>query len=225
MTPAGEGKAPPLSGLRVVGRVALLALVVAGVVFAVANRGALDAHSIASAIGRYPAAPLIFLLIHVVASLIFFPRTVLAVAAGALFGAWWGTLWAALGSVVGALAGFLLARYVNGGLVDLESMRRLGPILLRAERGGWRAVAGLRLIPIIPHALSNYALGLTRLSIRDFAFGSLLGQLPMTIACADFGAAGEELSAGKAGWLGPTLIGLAALAFSVIVPKLMARRG
>jgi uncharacterized membrane protein YdjX (TVP38/TMEM64 family) len=225
MTPAEESKAPPLAGFRIVGRIALVVLVIAGMAFALANRRALDADSIALAIAHFPAAPLVFLLVHVVASLIFFPRTVLAVAAGALFGAWWGTLWAVLGSVVGAVAGFLVARYVNGGLIDLESMRRLGPILLRAERGGWRAVAGLRLIPIIPHSLSNYALGLTRLTIGSYAFGSLIGQLPMTIACADFGAAGEELAAGKAGWILPTLIGIAALAFSIIVPKLAARRG
>jgi uncharacterized membrane protein YdjX (TVP38/TMEM64 family) len=149
---------------------------------------------------------------------------VLAVAAGALFGVWWGTLWAALGSVIGAMAGFLLARYVNDGIVDLENLRRIGPILLRAERGGWRAVAVLRLVPVVPHSLSNYALGLTRLDLGAYALGSLLGQLPMTVACADFGAAGETLAAGKAGWIEPTLIGLGVLVLSVAVPRLMGKK-
>ena len=220
-----EPTSRPLAALRLAGRVLLVLLVVAGIAWMWANRHALDAGSIALAIAHVPAAPLVFLGIHVIASLIFFPRTVLAVAAGALFGVWWGTLWAALGSVAGAVAGFLVARYVNGGLLDLESMQRLGPVLLRAERGGWRAVAVLRLVPVIPHALSNYALGLTRLSLGSYALGSLLGQLPMTIACADFGAAGEQIAAGKAGWLAPTLIGLAALTLTIVVPKLVARRG
>ncbi|HEX7969154.1 MAG TPA: VTT domain-containing protein [Stellaceae bacterium] len=224
MTP-GEDKAPPLAGFRLAGRMALVLAALAGAVLLWAKAGALDAESIASAIARFPAAPLVFLGIHVIASLIFFPRTVLAVAAGAVFGAWGGTLWAALGSTIGAVAGFLLARYVNGGLLDLESMRRLGPLLLRAERGGWRAVAVLRLIPVIPHALTNYALGLTRLPLGAYAFGSLVGQLPMAIACADFGAAGERLAAGKAGWLAPTLIGLVVLALSIVVPKLATRKG
>jgi uncharacterized membrane protein YdjX (TVP38/TMEM64 family) len=220
-----EPAASPLAALRLAGRVVLVLLVVAGIAWVWANRHALDAASIALALAHFPAAPLVFLGIHVIASLIFFPRTVLAVAAGALFGVWWGTLWAALGSVAGALAGFLVARYVNAGLVDLESLKRFGPVLLRAERGGWRAVAVLRLVPVIPHALSNYALGLTRLSLGSYALGSLLGQLPMTIACADFGAAGEQIAAGKAGWLEPTLIGLAALALTIVVPKLVARKG
>jgi len=215
---------PALRFLRVAGRVALVLLVLAGASFAFAHRGALDAAAIAETLGRYPAAPLIFLLCHIVASLIFFPRTVLAVAAGALWGIWWGTLWAALGSVLGAIAGFLLARAVNRGLVDLENLRRIGPILLRAEGGGWRAVAMLRLVPVIPHSLSNYALGLTRLDLGAYALGSLLGQLPMTIACVEFGAAGERIAAGRADWLVPTLIGVLVLGLSIVLPRL-ARRG
>jgi uncharacterized membrane protein YdjX (TVP38/TMEM64 family) len=219
-----EGTSIGWRSLRIAGRVGLLLLVIAGAAFAWVNRGTLDAESIALAIAHYPAAPLFFLVIHVVGSLIFFPRTVLAVAAGALWGMWWGTLWAALGSVLGAIAGFLLARYINNGVVDLESLRRFGPVLLRAERGGWRAVTVLRLVPVIPHAVSNYALGLTRLDLGAYALGSLLGQLPMTVACVDFGAAGEQLAAGKAGWLIPTLIGLAALTLSIAVPRLMMRK-
>jgi uncharacterized membrane protein YdjX (TVP38/TMEM64 family) len=225
MSPDANGSKPaPLASFRLAGRLALVLVVLAGAVYLWARQGAVDAQSIVQTVERYPAAPLVFLGIHIVASLIFFPRTVLAVAAGAMFGAWAGTLWAALGATIGAVAGFLLARYVNGGLVDLESMQRLGPLLRRAERGGWRAVAVIRLIPVIPHALTNYALGLTRLPLGAYALGSLVGQLPMAIACADFGAAGERLAAGKAGWLTPTLIGLAVLGLSIVVPKLATRK-
>jgi uncharacterized membrane protein YdjX (TVP38/TMEM64 family) len=216
-----ERKALPR--LRLAGRIMLLLLVAGGAGFMVAHRSNFDADALAHAVTALPAAPLCFILLHIVASLIFVPRTVLAVAAGAAFGLWMGTLWAVLGSLAGAIAGFLLARYVNSGVVDLESMKRFGPILLRAERGGWRAVAALRLVPVIPHSLANYALGLTRLNLGAYALGSLLGQLPMTVACAEFGAAGEHIAAGKAGWIAPTLIGLGALAVSLLLPRLVAR--
>jgi len=225
LSPAAAAKPAPLARFRLAGRVALALALIAGSAFVWLDLRGLDADAIARAVAAYPAAPLVFLALHMVASLIFFPRTILAVAAGALFGVWWGTVWAAAGSVIGACAGFLLARYVNGGLVDLESLDRFGPALLRAERGGWRAVAVLRLIPIIPHSLSNYALGLTRLPLGAYALGSLLGQLPMTVACADFGAAGERIAAGRAGWLEPTLIGLAVLALSIALPRVFARKG
>jgi uncharacterized membrane protein YdjX (TVP38/TMEM64 family) len=183
-------------------------------------RGVLDPTTITAAIDLYPAAPLGFLAVHVAASLLFIPRTLLAIVAGLLFGIGWGIVWAALGSVIGAVAGFLVARYINSGLIDIL---RFGPLADKVGRGGWRAVAMLRLIPIIPHSLANYALGLTRLSLGAYALGSLLGQLPMTVAYVDLGAAGERLMLGGASWVEPTAIGLAALALSMLIPAIARR--
>jgi uncharacterized membrane protein YdjX (TVP38/TMEM64 family) len=76
----------------------------------------------------------------------------------------------------------------------------------------------LRLIPVMPHSLANYGLGLTQLPLGAYAFGSLVGQLPMTIAYVDLGAGGGRLMLGSAGWLEPTLIGLAALSLSLLIP-------
>ncbi|MFP3520676.1 hypothetical protein SB766_31290, partial [Pseudomonas sp. SIMBA_077] len=44
------------------------------------------------------------------ASLLFFPRSVMAMVAGLVFGVWWGGVLAAAGSVIGASTGFLLTR-------------------------------------------------------------------------------------------------------------------
>jgi uncharacterized membrane protein YdjX (TVP38/TMEM64 family) len=209
----------PLSRLRLAGRLFLLVLLAAGMVVVWVNRGALDPATLTAAIARYPAAPLVFLAIHIVASLLFVPRTLLGLVAGAVWGFWWGLLWAATGSVLGAIAGFLIARYINNGMIDLEHLPRLGPMLQRAEAGGWRAVTMLRLIPVIPHSFSNYALGLTRLSLGDYALGSLLGQLPMTIAYVSFGAAGGRAAAGGHDWLLPALVGAVALAASILLPR------
>jgi uncharacterized membrane protein YdjX (TVP38/TMEM64 family) len=214
----------PLSRLRLAGRVLLLLLLAAGMVAVWLNRGALEPSAITAEIARYPAAPLVFLAAHVVASLLFVPRTMLGLVAGLIFGLWWGLVWAALGSVLGAIAGFLVARYLNSGLIDLENLPKLGPLLLRAEAGGWRAVTMLRLIPVIPHSLSNYALGLTRLSLADYALGSLLGQLPMTVAYVSFGAAGGRMAAGQDGWLVPVVVGAVALALSILAPHLRKAR-
>lgn len=209
----------PLSRLRLAGRVFVLLLLAAGMVAVWLNRDALDPVAVTAAIARYPAAPLVFLAIHIVASLLFVPRTLLGLVAGAAWGFWWGLLWAAIGSVLGAVAGFLVARYVNSGMIDLESLPRLGPMLQRAEAGGWRAVTMLRLIPVIPHSFTNYALGLTKLSLGGYALGSLLGQLPMTIAYVSFGAAGGRVAAGQHDWLMPAAIGVVALALSILLPR------
>jgi uncharacterized membrane protein YdjX (TVP38/TMEM64 family) len=204
-------------------RLIALGLVGAGIVAAWRWRGLLDPAALSAVIDRHPAAPLAFLALHVAASLCFVPRTLLALVAGLAFGAWWGVLWAALGSVLGAIVGFLVARYIHAGFVDPRGNTRIAALLARAERGGWRMVAVLRLVPIIPHSLANFALGLTRLRLGAYAFGSLLGQLPLTIAYVDLGAAGGRALVGAADWLVPSAIGASALALSLLIP-LFARR-
>ena len=211
----------PMVGLRRAARLALAAVLAVGAASAWRWRAVLDPITIAAAVARYPAAPLGFLAVHVAASLLFIPRTLFAIVAGLLFGMGWGIVWAALGSVAGAVAGFLAARCVISRLVGLEG---LGPIAASVERGGWRAVAVLRLIPVMPHSVANYALGVTRLPLGSYAFGSLAGQLPMTIAYVGLGAAGERLMIGGASWLEPTLIGLAALSLSLLIPAVARRR-
>lgn len=217
-------EAPALANLRRVGQ-ALVALgLIAGIAAAWRWRGAFDPLALTAIIRSYPAAPLVFLALHIAASLTFVPRSLLGVAAGIVFGVWLGLVLAALGSVVGAIAGFLLARYVHSAVFDRARWTRFTKALERAERGGWRMVALIRLMPVIPHSLSNYALGLTRLRLGDYALGSLLGQLPLTIAAVDLGAAGERAMRGTTDWLLPTLTGLAALALTLAVPALVRKR-
>lgn len=205
-------------------RMVVLFLLSTGIAAAWHWRAALDPTSIGAAITDCPAAPLVFLGVHVGASLFFIPRTVLAIAAGLAFGVVWGVVWAATGSVLGAVAGFYVARYLNAEIVDLEKDARVRSLIDRVRFGGWRAVALLRLIPVIPHSLANYAFGLTPLRVGPYALGSLIGQLPMTIACVDLGAAGERLALGDAGWVAPTVVGTAALGLSLLVPAVARRR-
>ncbi|HLY47077.1 MAG TPA: TVP38/TMEM64 family protein [Stellaceae bacterium] len=209
-------------------RLALLALLAAGIVAAWRWRGLFDPLAVTRLIAGNPAAPLVFLGLHVAASLFFVPRTLLALGAGLIFGMWWGALWAALGSVAGAVAGFLAARYIHRGFTDRAGANRMAALLARVERGGWRVVALVRLVPVLPHSLTNYALGLTSLKLGAYAFGSLLGQLPLTIAYADLGAAGGRALLSGADWrhglLWPSVIGLSALALSLLIPAVLRRR-
>ncbi|MGH6977080.1 MAG: TVP38/TMEM64 family protein [Stellaceae bacterium] len=198
-------------------------MIAVGLAVAWHERAALDPVALRNQLAGYPATPLVFLALQVVASLLFIPRTLLAVAAALLFGAWWGVFWAALGATLGSVVGFLVARYINSGWLDLENLPRIGPLLLKAESGGWRAVTALRLIPVIPHSLSNYALGLTRIGLGPYTVGSFLGQMPMTIAYVDLAAAGGRLAGGRTDWVLPVAIGVAALLISVVVPRLWKR--
>ena len=211
----------PLSVVRV-----LLVLLVAAGAFAAFSAGAFQPQTVRGYatewrdhIVLYPLAPAIFIGVMTLTSVVFVPRTILVAAGGLLFGLWWGLLWGTIGSTLGSLVSFLLARYVNAGLVDEATLPRLAPVLRAAERGGWRMVAFLRLIPVLPHTPVNYALGLTRLSFASYAAGSLVGMVPMTFVWSELGASGNTaLSGGN--WLMPTLLALALLAVTMILPRL-----
>ena len=226
MTPkiGGSATAVPLIGLRRATRLMILGFIAIAAIAAWYWKTVLDPIAITTAIGRYPAAPLGFLAAHIAASLVFMPRTLLAIVAGLLFGTGWGIVWAELGSVAGAAAGFLLARYVGSELLDFQPGSRVRSLSEWVERGGWRAVALLRLIPIMPHSVANYGLGLTALPLGAYAFGSLIGQLPLTIAYVELGAAGGRLLAGSTGWIEPTFIGFAALSLSLLFSAYFRRR-
>jgi uncharacterized membrane protein YdjX (TVP38/TMEM64 family) len=176
-----------------------------------------------AAIRAAPYAPLVFILVHVFVSLTFIPRTIVAVAAGAIWGLWWGTVLATLGGLAGASAGFFIARYLNGGRIDPNRLPGFGRLLGRLERGGWRAVTLLRLVPVMPHTPVNYAFGLTRVKFLPYVVGTVLGLLPTTVFYVDLGVVGERVAAAGQ-WHIPVLIGIAALAISLLAPRLPGLR-
>lgn len=183
--------------LGAVGRVLPALLVLLGAAIVWTYRDAIDPPAIKAIIDQNRFIVIAFLAVHVVASLIFIPRIIVLIAAGLMFGIWWGFVWATIGTMLGSLAGFLVARHVNGGLFELERTPRLGPLLIRAERGGWRSVAIVRLVPAISHSAQNYLFGITRVKFWPFLFGSLVGHIPGTVNYVLIGGLGERILTGE----------------------------
>ena len=203
-------------------RFGLIALILGGIVVSAVIETRDPAWMLARLSDLGPLLPIGFIVIHVIASLTFVPRSVMAIVAGALWGFWAACLWSQVGATVGAVSGFVLARYINAGMLVPEEMRRVGPLLQRAEDGGWRSVMVVRLIPVLPHALTNYAMGLTRVSTWDYTLGSFLGLIPHTFAFVNLGMSGRRVLDGGA-WLEPMLWGLGFLALSILLPRLLRR--
>lgn len=150
--------------------------------------------------GLGPWGPAVFVLGYVVSCVAFVPGTILTLAAGALFGLWRGTLLVLLGAVLGSAAAFLVARHLARGAVEkrLEGNPRFAAIDQAIAREGLKIVLLLRLSPVFPFNLLNYALGLTRVSFRDYLIGSI-GMLPGTVLYVYSGMALGDLAAIAAG--------------------------
>ncbi|MGB8601670.1 MAG: VTT domain-containing protein [Rhizomicrobium sp.] len=205
--------------LRNVARVAAVVLVVAGVVCVYAYRDIIDPFVIHRTIKDSLLAPVIFIGVQVLASLLFVPRSVIGVAAGLLFGMFWGLLWAAIGAVIGAAVGFGFVRWL-GAKGTLDAAPKIGKLMEKAEGGRWRTVAIIRLLPF-PHSVVNTALALTKISWRDYLIGSTIGMLPMTIAQVGIGAAGGAVFTSRGGWTLACLILAAAFGLSFLLKRLL----
>jgi hypothetical protein len=130
-------------------RVFAAAVIALAIGFMWRHRAWFEPEAIEAMLADHPWAPAAFIAAHVVVSLCFIPRTVMALAAGLVFGMWWGLLWTVIGAMAGAWAGFGLVRLLGGERLRFLNLPRLTPWLDRIERGGWRAVWGIRLL--LPH--------------------------------------------------------------------------
>jgi uncharacterized membrane protein YdjX (TVP38/TMEM64 family) len=205
---------------KTIARGVALLLIVAGIVLGILYRHDIHPLTIRDMIAGNPWAPLIFICLQIAASLLWVPRTILGLAAGLIFGLVWGLVWAIVGATLGAAAGFGFARFMGGEGV-LDHSPRIGRMIRRAEEGGWRAVAILRLIPGPPHSAINTLLALTELSWRDYLIGSFAGMLPITFVQVEIGASGSAVFAGEGG----LLIGCVALALGLAASFFLKRVG
>jgi uncharacterized membrane protein YdjX (TVP38/TMEM64 family)/rhodanese-related sulfurtransferase len=174
-----------------------------------------------------PVAPLMFILIYALAAVLFLPGSALTLAGGALFGPVLGTFYNLTGATLGATLAFLIARYLAADWVTNKTGGRVKQLINGVEGEGWRFVAFVRLVPLFPFNLLNYALGLTRLRLLHYILATSLFMLPGTIAFTYLGYAGREAVAGGEGMIQKGLLALALLAVVAFLPRLIGnlRRG
>jgi uncharacterized membrane protein YdjX (TVP38/TMEM64 family) len=130
-----------------------------------------------------PWAPISFILAYVLACVLFIPGSLLTLGGGFLFGVWRGIIYVSLGATLGATCAFLIGRYLARGWVSkqIESNEKFNAIDEAVARQGWKIVFLVRLSPIFPFNLLNYAFGMTRVSLSAYFFASWIGMLPVTM--------------------------------------------
>jgi len=170
--------------------------------------------------------PAMFMLLYTIGPAFLVPGLPLDLAAGVLFGPVWGTVYALVGATLGAAVAFLAARTVGRDWTEEKLSGPLRRMKEGVDKGGWEFVAFMRLVPVIPFNLLNYALGLTRIRLVPYVLASLVFMAPSTAVFVYAGWAGGEALAGK-GALSETVqhvvVALAALGCLAMLPRVVVR--
>ncbi|MCD6706929.1 MAG: VTT domain-containing protein [Thiobacillus sp.] len=191
---------------------------------AIALRDRFDAAALQAWVeGAGAAGPLLFMAVYALATVLFLPGSVITLAGGVLFGPVWGAVYNLTGATIGAALAFLIARYLAAGWVMQRTGGRMKQLVDGVEQEGWRFVAFVRLVPLFPFNLLNYALGLTRIRFWHYVLASYLFMLPGATAYTWLGYAGREALAGGEGMIRNILIALALLAAAIFLPHFVRK--
>jgi uncharacterized membrane protein YdjX (TVP38/TMEM64 family) len=143
-------------------------------------------------------APLTYIALYAFGTLALLPSTPLNISGGLLFGPWWGILWTSVGAVVAAAIAFLFSRTVGRPTMEKRLAGRWQTMDAEIHRGGLFYMFAIRLIPVMPYGIVNFAAGLTSIRFRDFLVGTLLGTVPSVLPFVLIGSSSfKALSTGN----------------------------
>jgi uncharacterized membrane protein YdjX (TVP38/TMEM64 family) len=128
-------------------------------------------------------APVGYVALYTGWSVLCLPGLALNVMAAVLFGPVWGLVWALAGLNLGANAAFWTGRTLGQGRVqrwvtDHPVNEALGRRVVRHE---FKLIATLRLVPVCPNNVCNYALSLSRVCPVKYALATALFTIPGTL--------------------------------------------
>ena len=127
-------------------------------------------------------APIAFIVLYNVATVLLIPGSVLTLGSGVLFGLFWGSLYVFFAATLGATLAFWLGRNVARDWVSkkISAYPKFAAIDKAVAKEGFKIVFLTRLSPLFPFNLLNYAFGITQVSLKDYVMGSV-GMIPGTI--------------------------------------------
>ncbi len=129
-----------------------------------------------------PLSAVAFIGLYILATVAFFPGSILTLGAGVVFGLIAGSVYVFIGATIGAATAFLIGRYLARGWIaqNIASNDKFRVIDEAVGQEGFKIVLLTRLSPVFPFSFLNYAYGLTKVSFKDYLLGSV-GMIPGTI--------------------------------------------
>lgn len=122
------------------------------------------------------------------------PTTFVSILSGFLIG--WNSIPAVIISYLSAsLVCFLFAKKLDGGkfIKSLQGIKSINQTLENIKKEELKIVILSKLSPILPFALSNVLLSISKVSIGNFLIGGLIGMLPRTLTSIWLGISAQNI--------------------------------
>ena len=123
-------------------------------------------------------APLVFISFYVIFTVLGMPIVFMSFFAGFTFGVVEGTLYVLIAANLGAIVAFDLARYLGRDFITRHIRGPFDRLDRRLRNQGFLRMLQLRLIPVIPFNLLNFAAGLSGIRKLHYALGTMIGIIP-----------------------------------------------
>jgi uncharacterized membrane protein YdjX (TVP38/TMEM64 family) len=137
-------------------------------------------------------APLVYVGIYALVTVLLLPGTPFTILAGVLFGPVVGSVVALVGATLGATLSFLVGRAIGRSAVEQVSGRRVQAIDAFVAERGFASMLVVRLVPLFPFNVVNLVSGVTAVGFRDYVLATALGIVPGTVLLAAAGGAIDD---------------------------------
>ncbi|MDP6480050.1 MAG: TVP38/TMEM64 family protein [Phycisphaerales bacterium] len=136
--------------------------------------------------------PLLYIAVFLIATSIFIPESIIAIAAGAIFGLWMGLLWVVVAATITAVCIFVLGRHFLRARVEvmLGGHPKIKAIDRAASAAGFRLMVLLRLSPL-NYTLLSYVLAVSRARFKPYLL-ACLGMIPGNFSTVYIGFAAKH---------------------------------
>lgn len=163
--------------------------------------------------------PLIFLSIAIIMCMVGFPRQLVCLTAGVVYGFWLGIFYATIATVIGALLAYNWARWLGRewGKKYL-SHAKLKKIHHFIQTNPFHTVLICRLMPVGSSVLLNTMAGIVGISVMPFICATFLGSFPQTVVFVLLGG-GIRI-----GHFGQIMLSLLLLAVSILAGLILMKR-
>ena len=173
-----------------IARIVIFASIIAVAVFAAWRIGLLNdperARDTLRNLRQIRSLPVIFIALYTMIAALGVPPVIVTLAGGAVFGATLGTFYSWIGALLGAIGGYALARWLGGNAIRNLLGRHQDKLNKLQDKATFASLFRLRVNPIVPYNVLNFAFGLSKVSFRDYFLATAVGVLPATAVYAYF---------------------------------------